>query len=1128
MESKNKPRILGRTMLKMSIFFLVALYSANLSAQITVNVQNKTIKEILKVIESKSDYRFFYNEGLKGLDKVTSLNVNNVGIDETMKSLLQNSEISHKIESNNVIALMAKARENQGPLKRISGNVTDKTGTPIIGATVIVKNSKTGTITNYNGDFSLDADANDILIVSFIGFISKEIKLSGQTKVNVVLEEDIKNLSEVVVTALGIKREQKALGYSVQTVAGEDLQKVIGTEVGTALTGKVSGMLVKNSTDFGMTPIITIRGENPLIVIDGVPYTNKKISDLSAADIESMSVLKGSTASALYGEKGATGAILITSKSANGDKKGISVEMSTNTMFTSGFLAIPEKQSMYGRGTNNAYLVSSSYSWGQLMDGSIKNQWDPKLKAYRDYEYLPIGKNNFQNFLEQGYASNNNISVSYNTGDASIRSSLNWVENKGQYPNSKLDRYSYTLGADYKTDKFSLSSNLSYSKKMIPNLGSNGYTSYDPMYSLLIWSSADYNILDYKDNYWLVKNQSQNFTLPAGTAINNPYFDRYEKTNESNRDIFNADVTANYQFAKWLKATLRTGLDYYTDEGKQRVAWGSYLSLGNTPFPGNLYPWNGATTGAYNTGKTQGFSVNSDFMLSGEQSISKLTAEYVAGAAINYNKDETLYGMTNGGISIPGFYSLKASVNSALTGEARYAKQVNSVYGRLSLSWDRLIYLDVTGRNDWSSTLSKTQRSYFYPSFAGSFVASELLKGTKDWMDLLKLRGSWTQSKAMAAIYEINPAFTITSATWMALNGAAAPTTIYPSDIRPATANTFETGLQAIFFKNRLSLDLSYYKKDRYDMIVKGSLSPSTGYSSALVNTQEATATKGWELTLGGSPIKTKNWQLDLNANWSTYATYYTKLDPTYSLKKPWVKVGERTDVFYSKDFVKVPATGELIFSNTGRLQYSSYDSKFGYINPDFVWGFNTNLRYKNLSLYFSFDGVVGGLMNTRTESYMWQSGSHPNSLTPERAADVAEPAVGHFLGQGVKVVSGSVTYDTYGNITSDTRVYAPNDVKTSYKQYIIDLHNSSAWGGNGSPADTYSKTFLKFREISLTYTVPSKYLYNVAKAASVSFVGQNVLLWAKDFKYSDPDGGTEDFADPSVRYLGFNVKLTF
>lgn len=1009
--------------------------------------------------------------------------------------------------------------------KTVNGKVTDDAGNPLIGVSVIVKGKKTGTVSNVSGNFSIEVSLKDVLQFSYVGMQALELPVTNSTTYNVVMKEDSKSINEVVVTALGIKREQKALGYSVQTVSGDILQKVSGADLGTSLTGKVSGVLVKNSSDFGVTPDITVRGEYPLIVIDGIPYTNKKISDISSADVESMTVLKGSTASALYGEKGINGAIIITSKNGSKGQDGLNIDFSTNTMYTAGFLAIPEKQSMYGRGSDNTYNKYSDESWGTLMDGTVRNQWDPYLMDWRDYEYLPVGKNNFKNFLEQGYVTNNNVNVSYKTPTSSIRTSANWVQNKGQYPNSMLNKYSYTLGGDINLDKFKLTSNVSYAKKVIPNLGSNGYTSYDPMYSILIWSAADYNILDYKNNYWKVKDQEQNFTYRWGS--NNPYFDRYERTNEVTRDIFNADVTASYQIIKWLKATVRSGLDFYTDQGKQRVSWGSYTSMGNTPFPGNNWPWNGAWTGAYNTGKNQGFSINSDLLLSGDHDFDKLSIEYLLGGTINFKTDENMYGQTVGGLSVPGFFSLNASVNTPTVGESREAQQVNSLYGRLALSWDRLVYLDITGRNDWSSTLSAEQRSYFYPSVSGSFVASELMPETNNWMDLLKLRMSWTQSKKMAGIYDINPTYEVSTGTWGDMNGASSPTSLYPNVIKPYSSNTFETGLQAMFLKNRFGMDISYYRTEYFDDIIYGPVSSSTGYYQALVNTNERTARRGVELTLNGTPIKTKDWQWDVTINWSKFARYYTQLDSVYSTKEPWIAVGNRVDALVSNDFVKVPGTGQYITSN-GRLQYSDYQSVFGYTDPDWLWGINTTLRYQNLSLFLSMDGVVGGIMNTRTESYMWQSGSHPNSLTPERAADVADPTTGHYLVDGVKVVSGDVTYDQYGNITSDTRKYAQNDQYISYKQYIIDLHNSSAWGGNGSPADTYSKTFLKIREISLTYQVPTRYLYKVAKQASVSLVGQNVLLWAKDFKYSDPDGGTEDFADPAVRYLGFNIKLTF
>jgi len=1007
---------------------------------------------------------------------------------------------------------------------QITGTVKDSNGTPLPGVSVIVQGTKSGTVTNSEGNYSIKASSNASLKFSFIGMKEQILSVAGKSEINITMMEDAKSIDEVVVTALGIKRSEKALGYAVQKVSGEILQKVSGVDVTTSLTGKVAGLLVKNSSDFGITPVISIRGETPLLVIDGTPYANKTLSDMSSEDIESMSILKGATASALYGFRGSNGAILVTTKNGSTNKGGLTAEFTTNTMFTAGFLAIPEKQSVYGRGNNNTYDKNSDSSWGQKMDGSIQNQWDPFSMEYKDYAYLPIGKNNFKNFLEQGYVTNNNFNVGYKKENVSIRSSINWTENKGQYPNSKLDKFTYTLGGDINLDKFKLSSNLSYAKKLTPNLGSNGYTSYDPMYSLLIWSGSDFNVLDYKNNYWLKEGEEQNYTYRSGS--NNPYYDRYERTNEVSRDIFNADVSSSYQIAKWMKASIRSGLDFYTDRGDQRVSWGSYTSTGNTGIPGNPWTWNGAWTGCYNTGQNQGFSINSDFLLTGDKSISKFTIEYLAGGTIYYKKNNNIYANTVGGISVPDFFSLKASVNTPYVSQSTEAEQVNSLYGRVSLSWNNMAFLEATGRNDWSSTLPETTRSYFYPSIAGSFVLSELMPGTKDWLDLLKVRSSWTMSKTPAEIYAVNSAFTINSGTWGTLNGASAPSNLYGSNILPESANTFEVGLQGMVLKDRLMVDLSYYDKHMYDFLEAAILSAATGYTGNYINTDEEISRRGWEVTINSTPIKNKDWQWNLGCNWSTYKRVYTKLDETYSNKNPWVKVGERIDALVSKDFVRDPS-GNLVFNN-GRLQYSQYDSNFGWTDPDWIWGINSTLRYKNFSLFASFDGVVGGLMNTRTESYMWQAGIHPNSLTEARELDVATPGSKNFIGQGVKVVSGTATYDQDGNITSDTRVFEANDVSSTYKQYIIDLHNSSAWGGAGSPADTYSKTFLKLREISLTYIIPSKYLHGVAKAASISFVGQNVLLLAKDFKYSDPDGGVEDFADPSVRYLGGNIKVTF
>lgn len=1117
--------------------------------RLSLNVTDTQLVTVLDKIENETEFYFLYNEKLLDTERKVSLTAENQQIDAVLDNLFAGTDITHTILDRKIILIPDYLVKDLPQQQRVTGRVTLASGEPLPGVTVVIKNKISGTATDMDGYYSIDnVEPSDVLVFSFVGMKEQEVTVGSQTTINIVMAEELISMDAVVVTALGIKREQRALGYSVQELDGENLQQVTGVDVATSLTGKIAGILVQNPSDFDVEPTILLRGSSPIIVIDGVPYTNKRLNDIPAEDIESMSVLKGATASALYGFRGRDGAILITTKNGSTEQLGVTVDLNTHTMFNAGFLAIPEKQSVYGRGTSYIYDLNSDQSWGTFMDGSMQTQWDPIAKEFRDYAYLPVGRDNFKNFLEPGYITNNNVSVGINRENTSFRTSFNWTQNKGQYPNSMLNKYSYSIGGDINIDRFRLTSNMAYTKRMSPNLGSNGYTSYDPMYTLLIWSSADFDILDYKDNYWLKPGEIQNnhfgYNLAtnsyAGKLHNNPYFNRWERTNEVSRDIFNADLTAAYDLTKWLTFTARTGIDFFVEGGKLRISKGSYTSGGNTSgIPGIPYPWGESQKGSYMTGQSKGFSINSDFILGGNKTfLDKLDVEYMAGGTIFFERNDNINGKTMGGISIPGYFSLNASVNPAAVAESTYARQVNSVYGRLALSWNRLIYLDFTGRNDWVSMMAnyevpKSDRSYFYPSASGSLVVSELLpESTKDWLDLLKLRSSYTLAKSAPAPYTINSVFSVTPSTWNDLTGASASETIFLNSYSPNSYSTTELGIQGIVLRNRISVDVTYFSKRVFDELKSGPLSSATGFTGVMVNTDEVRANRGWEVAVGATPVKTKDIEWTLNANWTTYKEIYLELDSVYSTKQPWIKPGNRTDAFTLRDYLYVPSgeyAGQLIWNN-GRVVKSSYTTLYGYSDPDWLWGINSNLRYKNFSFYMSFDGVVGGLMGTRTESYMWQSGSHPNSLTPERELDTQTPGSKNYLGDGVMVVGGSVTYDTYGNITSDTREYAPNDVYTTYKQAVTDFHNTSAWGGSANPNDVYARTFMKLREISLTYQVPVKALGKLAfiKGASVSFIGQNVLFWAKDFKYSDPDGGYEDFSDPSVRYLGGNIKLSF
>lgn len=1009
--------------------------------------------------------------------------------------------------------------------KTISGNVKDSNGEPLIGVTVVLNGTQTGTVTDVDGNYSIQAPTNGKLLFSYVGMESKEENIDGRAIVNVVLADNSITLGNVVVTALGIKREEKALGYAVQKVDGDMLQTVKGLNVGTSLSGKVAGMKVLNSTEFASEPTISIRGEKPLLVIDGIPYKNLKLSDIAADNIEEISILKGATASALYGENGKSGAIMITTKKGS-QQQGFSVNINSSTMFTAGYLAIPESQSVFGRGTTGIYNRTSDRVWGQEMNGVEVEQWDPISKSLKMMPYLPVGKDNFKNFIEQGYVTNNNVSVQQQGELGSLRASANWTQNKGQYPNSRINKYSFTLGGEMKYQNFTLSSSMGYSKKTAPNAGFNGYKNYDPMYSLLIWTGADYDVRQYED-YWVIKDEKQNNSYDEViNTLDNPYFHQYERTRSLNRDVFNGMVNAGYAILPWLKAGIRLGLDYYTDNQDVKISKGSFTGSGED------YGWAPKLKGHFAQTKESGYSINSDFMLTANKTIKKFTIEGLTGGAISYLKDETMSGSTVDGISIPGYFSLKASNKEAGVSSGVSAKQVNSIFGRIGGSWNGMLYTDATLRNDWNSTLSKDNRSYLYPSVSGSFIVSEVLP-KKDWLSIWKIRSSWTVSKFAADIYDNNIAYGISKNVWGNLPSASLPASIKKSNVKPTTTATFEIGSMASFFDARLSFDFAYYNKNLYNRIVSANISPATGYTKNFVNTKEEISTRGIELTLKGTPIETKDLQLDITTNWTKYARYYNNIDEQFSADKPWIKKGERVDHYVIRDFQRT-SDGDIIHNN-GLPLYSAYDSLWGYTDPDWIWGVGFNLRYKDFTLSASFDGRIGGMTPTITEAYMWLAGSHPNSVVPERYRDSQEALEGNgaykgvYVGQGVKITSGSVTYDTYGNIINDTRVYASNDIPVTYKRYIEGTHKNFIWGGSPSPLDVYSTTFFKLREISLTYSLPKNLVSKIlCKDATISFVGQNVLLWAKDFKYSDPDGGTENLSDPSQRYLGFNINLNF
>jgi TonB-linked SusC/RagA family outer membrane protein len=997
----------------------------------------------------------------------------------------------------------------------VTGQVKDaQTNQPVPGVNVMLKASTTGTTTDANGNFKITVSKQeDVLIFSFIGYVTKEEVVGNRTEINVSLGEDQHQLSEVVVTALGIKREEKSLGYATQKIGGSTLQTVKGTNVATSMTGRVAGLWIKNSTEFNEAPTLSLRGETPLLVIDGVPYGNMNLASIPQDNIESIDVLKGPTAAALYGSRGGSGAIIVTTK-RGADSKGLTVTVNSNNMFNAGYLMLPENQKSYSAGLGGVY-DPTDYVWGAKLDiGQMADQWNPITKRMENTELTSRGRDNFKNFLESGIISNNNISVSQTGENGSLRVSLNHIYNKGQFPNLKSNSVNFSLSGDIKIgEKLSLSSQVGFNRVTAPQISGSGYSAQGYIYNIIMWMGPEYDLRQYRD-YWLVKDQQQNWHYKAW--YDNPYLMAYEKLNGIEQNKMNSSLTINYQLFPGAKLMIRPGFDIYQNDETKR----------NPPSILSTRGWDAA--GLYSLDKRTGYSFNGDALLTYNKTFGQIGIDALAGGTIYRYENKGLYSATRGGLVIPGYYSLNNSVerpdvtvNKNLSdGTFLGRKQVNSLLGKATISFQNRIFLDVTGRNDWSSTMPENSRSYFYPSIGGSVVISEFWQSMPDFLDFWKVRGSWTVSKSDLNTYATNQTYSTVTADWDALNSAYYPTTIIGGSVKPETNRTWEIGTAAYFLKKRLRFDAAYFNKYNYNIQRSASVSSASGFNTTLINIDETYLRKGVELTLDATIIKKTSLQWDASANWSYNHRYYKTLDPVFSAKNSWTTEGGRYDTYTGKIWLKDPQ-GNVIHRTNGLPLASDYNYLYGYTDPKFIFGLANNIRWNNFRFGVNFDGRVGGYLNNYTSYKMWDTGSHPDSDNQYRYDEVVNKNKS-YVGNGVVVASGEVKFDSYGNITSDTRAYAENDTKVSYQDYARAY-------GDGTRGVT-NATFLKLREISVGYTLPGYLSKKLgARSIMVSVTGQNVWMWTKEFRFADPDKADDtQLTAPSVRYLGANLQLTF
>lgn len=1004
----------------------------------------------------------------------------------------------------------------------VSGTITSEEGETIPGVSILIQGTAKGTISDVDGKYQLDlSNQEQVLVFSFIGHKTQTIDVNGRSTINVILLTDQYELDEIVVTALGVEKEVKSLGYSVTEFEGDNMVKARESNPLSTLTGKVAGLSIQTPTDFFQNPVITMRGGTPLIVIDGVPNPNADFWEISPDDIEKISVLKGATASALYGAIGRNGALLISTKRG---KNQLTIEVNSSTQFQTGFLRVPRIQTTYGTGDQGEYVYVdgfeySGYVWGPKLDqpGFVTPQYnspiDPVTGQRTATPFVSKGKDNMENFFRTGMLQSNNINVTGGNENGNFRVSASNSYQRGQVPNTDLNIWGLNVSGGYKlSDKVSVDASLNYGRQESENYPNLGYGSQSYLYSIM-WLGANVDLRE-MENYWEEGQEGFQQLQYNKQWFNNPHF----MANEYNRGWFRnssfGQAGLNYSISDALNFKVKSGFSYYAVLATEKEPK-SYIRGFNDYSDGNFFVTNESN-----------FNFNTDAVFSYQQALSSnINLSANLGGAIR-DAQYLRSGIFTDGLIVPSFYNIANSANPLL-GDNRETKQrVASTYATLDLEFFNSFYLGFTGRNDWVSTLPTDNNSFFYPSVSASVVLSEFLE-LPEALSFLKFRSSWSQvsdgfisnagnlvNQPYNHIEAYNP-----GTSWNNVNSVNFPGTRINPNLQPGTSNTWEIGLDARLYQGRLNVDVAYYDILDFNNIISVPVSQSSGFSARLENGGEFRR-RGVEVLLTTIPVKTKDFQWNISTNWTQYRRYLQKaFDDSSEFNN--IREGSRMDEIWTNVFQKSPG-GQYIIENGTRVP-DPFIRNIGFNDSDWVVGLQQQFRYKNFALGISADGRLGGLIYSITNFEMHWAGTHPNTVRPER--DDANAGVASYIDPGLVVVEGSVSYDLDGNILDDTRIYAPNSQAVNYISWAKDIYQKNEAG-----EDFYfDETFLKIREIILTYDFPKSFLErSFLQGASISFVARNMFLFT-DVPQIDPDQGYDDqFQSPSTRSFGFNLNFKF
>lgn len=1059
----------------------------------------------------------------------------------------------------------------------VSGKVlSGEDNSPIPGVNILVKGTSNGTITDADGNFSLSSvSSSDVLVFSFVGFTSQEVSINGRTSIEVVLVTDATQLSEVVVTALGIEKNKSQVGYAVQEVKGDMLVKARDPNPISNLTGKVAGLTVASSSELLGGPGIYLRGKQPLFVVDGVPIQSDTWN-INADDIDSYSVLKGPTASALYGSRGQYGAIVITTKKGSKDKRGISVEFNSSLLFENGFIALPKVQDQYGPGDHGRYafadgkgggLYDSDYDiWGPPFEGQLIPQYDGVVDPDNDYTttfpsgtsftgnivptpWTARGKDNLTRFLRPGLVNTNNIAVATSGKNYDLRFSTSYNYQQGMVPNTQLNtnNFNVSAGIDF-SPKVRFESNLNYNKQYTDNFPDVNYGPNSMIYNMIIWGGADWDVDDMKD-YWQPGKEGIQQIYADYTRYNNPWF----TANEWLRGHYKNDVygymSLNWEIVKGLELLGRTQINSYEIFRSEKFPY-SATSYGREQAKGD-----------YREDKRSLFENNTDFLLTFNK---QLNSKFTLRASVGGNLRSFIYRSsytTTDYLNVPGWYNFANSLNPVRAFNFDAPMSVLSGYGFADLTYDNFITLSLTGRVDKHSTLPVANNKYFYPSASVSAVLSEKLK-LPAVFTYWKVRGSYANVGSALTSSTVGPIPSIsisgnpmgygstyvspydgpsyvnapvynTSLLYNNQPAAFYTNTITNPDLEPSFSSAWEVGTELKFLQNRIGLDFTYFESLDGPGIYNLPISETAGYSSALVNGIK-TKRKGAEIVINANPIRSESgFRWDVAVNWSTYREFVEEIYGDITNYTNFIQVGERIDQIWGTGLVRT-ADGTPIIGSDGRTIpettiNGNARSFLGYANPDWSYGITNTLGYKNFSLSFQFDGRVGGQIENYLQKQLFRGGRHISTVEGEFGEARYQDYLGvkSYVGNGLVVTSGSPQVDNEGNLLNEDELsFTANTNPTFLQDWISRYYNTNE-------TNMISRTFSKLREVIVTYQLPSSVLEKTfINRASVSFVGRNLLYFAekKDIdieQYGGYEGGSS-LQTPSTRRYGINVNIVF